>query len=1096
MFTLHRAERSDTLVAALAELLAVPPADPFAPEVISVPARGVERWLAQQLSLTLGVAANIAFPHPNALVGDVLGAAQEIDPADDPWRPERLVWTLLRVIDGCLGEPWCAMLAHHLGVAGPAEEHRRGRRFATADALTRLVTSYGENRPAMLVDWAAGRATDGAGSAVPADLAWQAELWRRLRERIGVPSPAERLAGACRRLADDPGLVELPARISLFGATRLTRTQLDVLDALARHRDVHLWLTHPSPAMWQALAQRPTPIRRAEDDSALHLDNPLLAGLSRDIRELQHRLRDRCSPGGYAPIAGGTPADVHHPGQDTANGTLAAVRADIAAARPPGATGRVAHDGSIAIHSCHGAARQVEVLRESLLGLLAADETLQPRDTIVLCPDVDTFAPLIAAAFGQPDADHPGHRLRVRLADRGLAHTNPLLATVATVLRLADGRVAASEVLDLATTEPVARRFGFDSDDLETLRTWTVSAGARWGLGERQRAAHGLGGVPQNTFATALDRLLLGVAADETGSDWLGLALPLDDVDSSDVDLGGRFAEFVDRLAAVLARLAGEHPAGEWTATLASALDLLTDVPPSELWQRAQANRELAAATEHATDEVLRLADVRSMLARSLAARPTRANFRTGELTVCTLVPMRSVPHRVVALIGLDDESFPRTAAADGDDILSRDPCLGERDPRSEDRQLLLDAVMAATDHLVVCYTGADPVTGAPRPPAAPLAELIDVVRATVTEPERVLIRQPLQPFDAANFTPPVFSFDGQAFAAARAARTPSPAPAFLPGPLPAGAADDVDLAELIAFLGNPARAFLRQRLGVTLPGAADEIADALPLTVTGLDRWEIGTRMLSAALAGADVAHLCQAELRRGTLPAGRRGITAVEGIARGVGVVRDAASAYLTAPARAVDVAVDLGGRRLTGTVTGVHDSVLLDASYSRLAPKQRLASWTRLLAVAATTGEPTWRAVAIGPLKPDAPKARRATLAPPEDPAEVLRQLVEVYDRGMAEPLPLAPKTSERYAAGRRAGLAVEEARIDADKEWSGTFGEHTDEAVRFVHGGVVDFDRLWQAPPAPGERWPDEATRFGVLARRVWDPLLARENLELV
>lgn len=1101
MFTLHRAERSDTLVAALAELLATPPADPFAPEVISVPAKGVERWLAQQLSSTLGIAANIEFPHPNALVAEALAAVCEFEPDEDPWAPARLVWTLLRVIDDCLDEPWCAMLAHHLGIGESPEEHRRGRRFSTAESLARLYTSYGESRPEMLVDWAAGRDTDGAGAQVDADLAWQAQLWRRLREHIGVPSPAERLADACRKLAEQPELVELPQRVSLFGATRLTRAQLDVLEALARHRDVHLWLTHPSPAMWQTLAEQPLPVRRTDDHSVLNLDNPLLAGLSRDIRELEHRLRGRCT-------------DVHHSGQDTSTGTLAAVRVDIAAARPSGAAGRVAHDGTIAVHACHGAARQVEVLRESLLGLLAADETLEPRDIIVMCPDVDTFAPLIAAAFGQPDAEHPGHRLRVRLADRGLAHTNPLLATVATLLRLADGRVTASEVLDLATTEPVARRFAFTDDDLETLRTWTVSAGARWGLGERQRAAHGLLGVPQNTFGTALDRLLLGVTADETDSEWLGLALPLDDVDSSDVDLAGRFAEFVDRIAAVLARLTGERVAGEWTSTLATAINLLTDVPPDELWQRAQATRELTAATEHAGEVLLRLPDVRSMLARRLAARPTRSNFRTGELTVCTLVPMRSVPHRVVAVIGLDDESFPRTATADGDDVLARDPCIGERDPRSEDRQLLLDAVMAATDHLVICFTGADPVTGAVRPPAAPLAELIDAVRATVTEPERVVVRQPLQPFDAVNFVRPErrdpsaqpdppgapahpFSFDRHAFAAARAARDPAPAQPFLPGPLPASPSADVDLAELVYFFDNPARAFLRQRLGVTLPGRAEEIDDALPLTIAGLERWDIGSRMLAGALAGADIRHLCQAELRRGTLPAGRRGLTAVEGIARGVGVVRDAAAPYLTTAPRAVDVAVDLGGgRRLTGTVSGAREQVLLEASYSRLAPKHRLAAWTRLLAVAATTGEDTWRAVTIGPLRPDAPKARRAILTPPADPAEILRQLVDIYDRGMTEPLPLAPKTAERYAMGRRGGSEIAEAKADAEKEWTGNFGENTDDAVCFVHGGTIGFDRIWEPTPGPDEQWSDEPSRFGMLARRIWEPLLTCENVEIV
>lgn len=152
MFTVHRAERSDTLVAALAELLADPAHDVFAPEVVAVPAKGVERWLCQQLSTRLGVAANIEFPQPNELVADAIAGAQGIAPEEDPWSPSRLVWTLLEIIDDCADEPWCAMLARHLGADGDAEPHRRGRRYSTAETLTRLFTSYGENRPDMLVD--------------------------------------------------------------------------------------------------------------------------------------------------------------------------------------------------------------------------------------------------------------------------------------------------------------------------------------------------------------------------------------------------------------------------------------------------------------------------------------------------------------------------------------------------------------------------------------------------------------------------------------------------------------------------------------------------------------------------------------------------------------------------------------------------------------------------------------------------------------------------------------------------------------------------------------------------------------------------------
>ena len=454
MLTAHRAARADLLINPLVRLLATPPPDAFSPEVIAVPARGVERWLTQQLSRSLGahsadgIAANILFPSPAQLVADVLAAAFGVAPEDDPWTSDRLVWTLLEVIDDSVPEPWCAVLADYLGANDDADSHRRGRRYSTAATIARLFTSYGDNRPSMLSDWAAGVDSDGTGQPLQDDLAWQPVLWRVLRERIGLPSPAERLTGACTRLIDEPRVVGLPDRVSLFGPTRLPRTHLSVLEALAARRDVHLWLAHPSPAMWSKLSGRTPATRRADDDTALLVSNPLLMSLSRDVRELQQRLP-------------ATAETIHYPARDPAGTVLAKLQNDIRNERRPGPDERIPADDSVSIHACYGPARQVEVLRESILHLLENDHTLEPRDIIVMCPDIEMFAPLISAAFGQHGAEHPGHRLRVRLADRSLGRTNPLIDTVAGLLRLADGRVTASEVLDLAAKAPVARQFRF-----------------------------------------------------------------------------------------------------------------------------------------------------------------------------------------------------------------------------------------------------------------------------------------------------------------------------------------------------------------------------------------------------------------------------------------------------------------------------------------------------------------------------------------------------------------------------------------------------------------------------------------------------------
>jgi exodeoxyribonuclease V gamma subunit len=377
-----------------------------------------------------------------------------------------MVWGLLEVIDACAGDAWCAALGRHLD-NGP------GRRFSSAEHIARLFASYGAQRPDVLRSWQLGRDTDGAGAPLDADLRWQAELWRRLRVVIGESSPAERLVDVCASLREAPDKVDLPQRVSVFGPTRLTVDQVAVLDALSAHRDVHLWLPHSSAALWDKVRPTTRSRRRADVTAELAL-NPLLASLGRDAREMQLLL------------AGTGATDTYHPPADAPQTLLGRIQADVRAdAAPAGDAQMDASDRSVQVHACHGRARQVEVLREVLLGLLAEDPTLEPRDILVMCPDVESYAPLISATFGLGDVRgttaHPGHRLRVRLADRSLRQTNPLLATTARLLELADARVTASQLLDLAASPPVRRRFRFDDDELERLRTWVTTSGVRWG---------------------------------------------------------------------------------------------------------------------------------------------------------------------------------------------------------------------------------------------------------------------------------------------------------------------------------------------------------------------------------------------------------------------------------------------------------------------------------------------------------------------------------------------------------------------------------------------------------------------------------------
>ena len=1222
---LHRATSTDELADGLAELLSQPLEDPFAEEVVAVPARGVERWLAQRLSHRLGaadgrsdgVSAGIRFLSPHSLVALVLSIER-----DDPWHPAQLTWPVLDAIDASLDEPWARVIATHLGESRALDEVerelRRGRRFAVARRLAGLFASYASQRPAMLADWREGGSGDGLGGSVADDLAWQPELWRRVLERVDATPPDLRHAEVVEQLragsggARDRGVdgrdrgtsqdghagLDLPGRLSLFGHTRIARSEVEVLAALATHRDVHLWLPQASPVAWSRLAADASvgPVPRDADDSAMLVEHPLLASLGRDARELQRTL----ALTGAADVAGSGGAPSSPEAARTLLGWLQHDLRNDHEPSPQEVAARVLDSGdrSLQIHACHGRGRQIDVVRDVLTGLLEADPSLEPRDVLVMCPDIDAYAPLVHAGFGLAavsreltgdgaGAAHPAHSLRVLLADRAPQQTNPLLALAARLVEMAGGRVTAGEVLDLARTPAVRRRFGLSDEDLDRLARWTDATSVRWGLDADHREHFDLHNIAQNTWRAALDRLLVGAALDGDAVNHVGDVLGLDDLDSGDIDLAGRLAELLERLGATLRRLGECSRATEWTAALRDGVLGLTDSARADAWQVTSLGRELAmieaAASQGRTGSsrqegrgthaerteqashgkraayaaqgdqadhsrraeqarqpgrvgqggstLLRLADITALLDDHRTGRPTRSNFRTGTMTVCTMVPMRSVPHRVIVLVGLDDGVFPRQSTPDGDDALARRPVTGERDARAEDRQLLLDAVMAAGTHLVITYTGADEHTGAARPPAVPLDELIDAARATACgEPvERLVTHHPLQPYDSRNLGGPSddgedallsggrpFSHDPVALAGGRALASERSEPAGLvPERLPARPSDEVDLADLLRFVKNPVGTFVRDRLGILLPEEPEERVDGIPLDLDGLTKWKIGDRILRGLLAGRDAESLRREELWRGELPPHKLGEPVLAQESAKAEALADATRAQLRlepgAPVALDSLDVDLAlpsGRRLVGTVAGVTYTFgppsAVTVTYSTIRAKQRLDSWLRALALAAS-GTPGTSSHVMGQ-KSNYQRGRGYVKAPTrlfhhsieaEEAAELLHQLVDLRDRGLREPLPLSPGTSETWAEAFAQG-DVRKADERARKQWEtdpfggGLPGEQDTPAHVLAFGERAAYNDV-VGVPHDDEQWARGVThRLGQLALRLWTPVAMFEG----
>jgi exodeoxyribonuclease V gamma subunit len=367
-----------------------------------------------------------------------------------------------------------------------------------------------------------------------------------------------------------------------------------------------------------------------------------------------------------------------------------------------------------------------------------------------------------------------------------------------------------------------------------------------------------------------------------------------------------------------------------------------------------------------------------------------------------------------------------------------------------------------------------------------------------------IVVRHPLQPFDARNFEPARlgepggFSFDQASYDGARALSGPrSTSRAFLTGPLPeTDPAGAVELDALVRFLEHPVRGFLRQRLGLTAVDEGEEADDAIPTDAKGLADWRVGDRLLQAGLGGAAKDDAVRAERLRGELPPGALGTAILAPIAGRVETLVTRTVGLRSGTPEAVDVTADLGaGLRLAGTVPGVHGDRLVRVEYSRLSAKHRIRSWVHLLALVCAEPGRDWCAATVGRDGED-PVMSALTPPGPEEARELLAGLGRLHRAGLREPLPLAARTSCAYADLRHRGSPARAAEARAAQEWHKRLGDGRefgdfDDVEHLRVWGRTHLGDLLAAEPVRGEAYDDEPHRFGQLARQVFAPLLEHE-----
>ena len=995
------------LAEALSALLtATRPADALAPREVVVAHPGLGRWLRQTLAERRGIVAHLDLLLPWQFVGRLqdrlLGAAA----ADPRYEREALRWLLFALLDDAAP----AELRGYLD--GPALERRR---FQLADRLAAVYTQYLVYRRDWLAAWEAG--------ATPH---WQAALWQRVQARAGGPHRAARMQALLAALSAPAAAAET-APLAVFGVSQLAPDTLAVLQALSGQRAVHLFLADPCFEPWDDIVTERRLVAAGVDAAALHLEtgHPLLAAWGGQGQAFARQLQTAAAADWPQALdAEQTPAP-------TLLGQLQqSIRLrdpDLLAAADPA-------DGSLRVHACHTRLRELEVLRDALLGALAdadrataagdGDARLSARDIVVMAPDLDAYAPLIPAVFGAPGyaAALPYH-----IADQPLRAVHPLFAAFQAVLDLADVRLGAGAVLDLLDVPALVRRFGLDAAQRATLARWIARSHIAWGLDEHDRAAAGAPAAHAHTFAFGLDRMTLGYLNGGDGAACAGI-LPLPGVEGLAAECVGAFAALLSTLERLRSERSTARPPAAWVALLARLLDGLFAPDPEDPGEAAALDAlqaALAALTEQADsagcDEVIGWDALREALDGELAARPPRQRFLAGGITFCGMVPFRSIPFGVVAILGLDDGAFPRRADDAGLNLMAAHWRAGDRDTREEDRYLFLEALMSARQRLHLSYIGEGVRDGRARNPAAPLAELLRLLQSRWPQTPW-LLRHPLQPFDRRYFDGSdarFFSYAEPPEAAAAAAPTRR---GTVPPP-----AEPIRIGDLEAFLRHPARWYFRQRLRLRLPDDRSERpSDVEPLALQLPPQAGVEATLFAAALAAGDDPPATPPPwlALSGLLPSGARGHDAYAQVRNGVTDVLAALRAIvpdLRGAPQTVAIDLDLGdGLRLTGDVADAWPErrLLLLAHGRALRAPRALILLLRGCALAAA-GDAPWRALALP--KPDGLRSELAL--PPADAARaLLRQWLSLYRDAAATPPLLFPATAWAYVSARANGVAA--------------------------------------------------------------------------
>jgi exodeoxyribonuclease V gamma subunit len=914
--------------------------DPFIPEWVVTQTEGMDVWIRQRLAARFGIACNIRFSSPEDVVSSLY--LQLATDARDPFDKEILRWGVYDILGS---EPFKERFMDIAAYYGDSDI----KRISLADELADLFDQYQVYRSEKIREW--NENADRGGEAAD----WQPWVWQRLRTRF-TESHSDRVE-ISQRIIDALKVQEKTAWVAarmpslhVFGLAIVSPYFLHVLKALSRCMDIHVYLVNPSPERYwldDRSEKQITRLLKGEDSVKDRAElaakgNELLLNWGRVIRETLYLLLsdeemvnaynvELLEPDGSAPLT-----------------LLQKIQADIRENR--NGEERVAigpddwADRSITLSGCFTPLREVEALYNHLVGLLdTRGERMSPREILVMVSDIDLYAPLIRAVF-----EHAPYRFPFIVADQTVTSDNNMFTAIRSLLSIEGGRMKAEEVMELLESPYMRQRFGIS--DTDAIRKAVRQAGIVFSMDGREADETRL-----VSWNYGLKKILYGfcMSGSETFHDGRDELVPLDTDEGASALERIRFIHFVRMLEYKIRARARRRTIAGWA-------DYLRELVDDMVFQAGERDDEDYPVFIRLLDRMTKLHDrlsvevdfevFRHSFLHRLRLERKPQNFLGSGITFCSMVPMRSIPFKVIAMLGMDNDKYPRKETPLSFDIMTDEPKPGDRNIRNNDRHLFLETLLSAKESLYISYIAKDAGNADDIPPSSLVDELIDYVAQGMGEDTDRLRKKwvdihPLHGFGSLyfgggrlrNYLP-----EGR-FRTGVDVRTTQPAPPSDPG-------DRLDLAQLVHFLQNPPRFTLNRRFNTYYEDRELLLPEHEMFEPVGLEKWALRSDLLE--IEGDGLEEYLKRKVLKGGVPLANMGKAHVQRIHEELKVMRmDMAKARDGREPRTFDVDIPLRDTRLVGRMGNLYGDNLVETCHSSDHFKHLLGAWVRFLALRAS-------------------------------------------------------------------------------------------------------------------------------------------------